>query len=115
MARGATRPADPVKLALSRVALLAQQGVSPGRIQREVNAIVSEWGVTEEPAELREHVAAMREQIAEGVQDANTQIDDMDRSDAAALRQSQRSLAALVATQATLDAELTRASARSAA
>jgi hypothetical protein len=84
--RQRTNPADG---ALARLADLAGRGVTPGRMGREVEAIVADWLGGERPAapdEVAERLAAMHEQLMAGASDAAEQLSDIDRSDAAALR-----------------------------
>ena len=102
MAARNPRAARPVDVALQRLVALAGRGVAPGRMAREVDAILGEWRDTTpagEEAELVERIETLREHLAEGVTAAEEAVDDVDQSDAGAVKQARQVLAALVATR----------------
>jgi hypothetical protein len=102
MAARNPRAARPVDVALQRLVALAGRGVAPGRMAREVDAILGEWRDTTpagEEAELAEQIATLREHLAEGVAAAEEAVEDVDQSDAGAVKQARQVLAALVATR----------------
>jgi hypothetical protein len=91
-----------VDAALTRLMTLAGRGVAPGRMAREVDAIVAEWRAAtppEEEAELAEQLEELREQLAAGVAAAEEVVADVDQSDAGAVKQAGQMLAALAATR----------------
>ncbi|MDB5414021.1 MAG: hypothetical protein JWR10_2356 [Rubritepida sp.] len=100
MAARKKAPARPVQAALQRLLDLATKAVPPSRMAREVDIIVREWSTAPEadPTEVKERLDELREQIAVGVADAEEQVSDVDRSEAAAVKQADVTLAALVAT-----------------
>ena len=102
MAARNPRAARPVDAALQRLVALAGRGVAPGRMAREVDAILGEWRDTtppDEEAELAEQIATLREQLAEGVAAAEEAVEDVDQSESGAVKQAKQVLAALVATR----------------
>ena len=101
MAVKRARPVKPVNAALSRLLALAAKGVVPMRMAREVEGIVAEWQAVPEadPYEIRERLGEMREQLLQGVADAEEQVSDTDAADAPAVKQAGITLAALVATR----------------
>lgn len=101
MAVKRARPVKPVDAALARLLALAVKGVVPLRMAREVEGIVAEWQAVPEadPFEIKERLGEMREQLAQGVADAQEQVSDTDPADAPAVKQAAITLAALVATR----------------
>jgi malonyl CoA-acyl carrier protein transacylase len=101
MAAKRPRPVKPVNAALTRLLALAAKGVVPLRMAREVEGIVAEWQAVPEadPYEIRERLGEMREQLMQGVADAEEQVSDTDAADAPAVKQAAITLAALVATR----------------
>ena len=102
MAARSPRAPRPVDAALQRLVALAGRGVAPGRMAREVDAILGEWRNAtppEEEAELAERIEALREHLAEGVAAAEEAVADVDQSDAGAAKKAKQLLAALVATR----------------
>ncbi len=101
MAVKRARPVKPVDAALSRLLALAAKGVVPLRMAREVEGIVAEWQAAPEadPYEIKERLSEMREQLVQGVADAEEQVSDTDPADAPAVKQAGITLAALVATR----------------
>ncbi|MFC0408953.1 hypothetical protein [Roseomonas elaeocarpi] len=102
------RPASPDKAALSKLADLAGKGVAPDRVRREVENIVADWrsgliGYDERLA-LRERLEEMRDQLSEGVESAQEQVDELDQAEKAAVTQGRKSLAALIAARDALAA-----------
>jgi hypothetical protein len=80
---------------------LAAKGVKPERMAREVEIISAEWRRTPEndPAEVMAWLDELFGQLGAAVQDAEEWLADVDRSEPAAVRQAQATLAALVATR----------------
>ena len=104
-------PARPVDAALQRLLELVAKGVQPTRMAREVEVIVAEWHGTPgaDPAETRQRLDELAEQVVAGVADAEEQVSDADSSEPAAVKQAGLTLAALLATRdATLRALATR-------
>ena len=102
MAARSPRAARPVDAALQRLVALAGRGVAPGRMAREVDAILGEWRDAtppDEEAELAERIDTLREHLADGVAAAEEAVADVDQSDAGAVKQANQVLAALVATR----------------
>ena len=102
MAARSSRAPRPVDAALQRLVALAGRGVAPGRMAREVDAILGEWRDTTpagEEAELAERIDTLREHLAEGVAAAEEAVADVDQSDTGAVKQANQVLAALVATR----------------
>ena len=102
MAARSPRAPRPVDAALQRLVALAGRGVAPGRMAREVDAILGEWRETNpagEEAELAERIDTLREHLTEGVAAAEEAVADVDQSDAGAVKQAKQVLAALVATR----------------
>jgi len=100
--------ASPDRAALSKLADLAGKGVAPDRIRREVESFVSGWrsgtiGYDERVA-LRERLEDMRDQLTEGVESAQEQVDELDQAEKAAVTQGRKSLAALIAARDALSA-----------
>jgi hypothetical protein len=91
----------PVDAAIVRLMALAAKGVQPTRMAREVEVIAAEWRNANdaEPEEVRERLDELREQIVAGVGHAEEQVSDIDTSEAAAMKQANATLAALVATR----------------
>jgi hypothetical protein len=97
---GRRQRTNPLDAALARLADLAGRGVSPSRIAREVETIVTDWrsdASTVEPAEVSERLTELREQLCTGAEAAAEQVSDIDRSDSVALRHANLVHAALVA------------------
>ncbi len=92
---------SPVDGALHRLLDLAAKAVPPSRMAREVEVIISEWMREPEadPVQIKERVDDLRERVTAGVADAEEQVADVDRSEAAAVKQADATLAALVATR----------------
>jgi hypothetical protein len=102
MAARKPRAARPVDAALQRLVALAGRGVAPGRMAREVDAILAEWrqaAAAEEGTVLAEQVEELHAQLAEGVAAAEEALSDADQGDAGAVKQATQVLAALVATR----------------
>lgn len=101
MAVKRSRPVKPVDAALARLLALAAKGVVPLRMAREVEGIVAEWQAMPEaePYDIKERLAEMGEQLAQGVADAQEQVSDTDAADAPAVKQAANTLAALEATR----------------
>jgi hypothetical protein len=101
MAARRNGPVRPVETALRRLLELAAKSVPPSRMAREVEIIVAEWRRVPEAdaSEVREQVSELLEQLASGVSDAEEQVSDVDQSDAAAVKQADATLAALLATR----------------
>jgi len=102
MAARKPRAARPVDAALQRLLALAGRGVAPGRMAREVDAIIAGWREDtgpEEEQDLAERIEALHEQLAAGVAAAEDALADTDQSDAGAVKQAGQALAALVATR----------------
>lgn len=93
-------PVHPVKGALQRLLDLTAKNVPPQRLAREVDIILGEWQRAPEadPAEIKARLEELREHLAAGVADAEEQVSDVDRSQEAAVKQANATLAALVAT-----------------
>ncbi len=91
----------PLHAALLRLQALAARGVQANRMAREVEVIVGEWrGVAgTDTSEMRGWLDELHEQLASGVADAEEQVSYVDPSEAAAAKQAQLTLAALVATR----------------
>ncbi|WP_426954768.1 WYL domain-containing protein [Muricoccus radiodurans] len=115
MARSATKPAakparapTPDRAAMARLGAVLQRGATPDRMTREVQAVVDELRAAggEDADAVRTWLETLRDGFAEGAESAAEQADDVDRSDAAAVRQSRNALAALEATRDALDAAL---------
>ncbi|MXP66085.1 hypothetical protein E0493_22325 [Roseomonas sp. M0104] len=107
MAKRPPRPPAPETHALQHLAELAQRAADSGRVRRAVEAMVTDWLMDTPPAEhalIHECIADLHAALAEGVEAAQEQIDDLDRSDAAGQRQAQQSLAALQAARDALAA-----------
>jgi hypothetical protein len=100
--KSSARPASPPAAhvaALTRIADLVAKGGSPARVAREAEAIIAQW-VNEavlDPEVYREYLAECCDQLGAGVEAAQEQMDGMDTSDGASLRQGHQSLAALAA------------------
>jgi hypothetical protein len=80
---------------------LAAKGVPSRRVAREVEVIVAQWlhAPNVERFEVKSQLDELREQIAIGVGDAEEQLADVDTSEAAAMKQAEATLAALIATR----------------
>ncbi|HWX47004.1 MAG TPA: hypothetical protein VNZ61_02985 [Roseomonas sp.] len=107
MAKRPPRPPSPETRALQHLAELAQRAADPGRVRRAVEAMVADWLTDTPPAErelIHDCVTGLHAALAEGVDAAQAQIEDLDRNDAAGQRQAQRSLAALQAARDALAA-----------
>lgn len=93
-ARSHVRPLDG---AVMRIVQLAGKSAPPSRMAREVELIVGDWerdlGGEIEP--VKERVQELHEMLVSGVVDAEEQVGDVDRGEAAALRQAQATLAGL--------------------
>ena len=91
----------PVDAALQRLLALVAKGVQPTRMAREVEVIVAEWrgAPGADPAETRQRLDELREQVVAGVADAEEQVSDADSSEPAAVKRAGMTLAALVATR----------------
>jgi len=92
------RRTNPVDGAMARLADLAGRGVRPARMEREIEAIVAGWVSPDGTADVEvvlERLTALHESLLVGVTDAAEQHADVDRSDAAALRQAGLVYAAL--------------------
>jgi hypothetical protein len=87
------------KQALTRISEVIARGGSPDRVAREVQAIAAAWRADAEldQGEVGEHLAECRDSLAEGIEAAREQMDDVDSSDKAAASQGARILAALEA------------------
>ncbi|KAA2214641.1 hypothetical protein [Teichococcus oryzae] len=87
------------KQALTRLAEVIGRGATPDRVAREVQAIVAAWRSDAglDQGEVSDHLTECCESLAEGVEAARMQMDDVDSSDKAATAQGARSLAALEA------------------
>ena len=99
MAAKKTRAPKPLDLALTRLMALATKAVPPHRMAREVEAIVAGWQAEVDADEARERVDELLEQLSAGVADAEAQVSDVDASEAAAVKQAELTLSALVATR----------------
>lgn len=101
--RAAARPAPaapPIKSreTLKRISDMASKPVSPDRIRREIEGIVTTWldGAGEERRiEVREHLAEMTGELAEGVEAATEALDDLEREDEVGRRHARAALMAL--------------------
>ena len=93
------RAPSPLNAALQRLMDLAAKAVPSHRMAREVDLIVAGWETEADPAMLRERLDELLEQLATGVADAEAQRDDVDSSEAAAVKQAELTLSALVATR----------------
>jgi hypothetical protein len=105
--RAPARAPAPAKAALQRLAELALKGSPPDRVAREVEAIAAGWLEGADDAmrqDIRERLGEMHDELAAGVDAAQDQVEDLDRSDAAGLKQAGRSLAALEAARDALAA-----------
>jgi hypothetical protein len=91
----------PLDAAITRLTALAAKGVQANRMAREVEIIAGEWLNADgaDPAEVKERLAELRQQLVAGVGDAEEQLADIDTSEPAAVKQAQITLAALVATR----------------
>lgn len=89
----------PLQAALLRLQALAARGVQANRMAREVEVIVGEWQASAEPSDMKEWLEELHEQLANGVVDAEEQVSYVDPGEAAAAKQAQLTLAALVATR----------------
>ena len=87
--------------ALERLTALATKGVPPARMAREVEIIIGEWDVLlrADPTAAKGHALELLDQLEAGVVDAEEQVADVDRSDDAAVKQANATLAALLATR----------------
>jgi hypothetical protein len=87
------------KQALTRIAEVVGRGGSPDRVAREAQAIVAAWRADAEldQGDVNDHLAECCESLAEGIEAARSQMDDVDSSDKAAAAHGARSLAALEA------------------
>jgi hypothetical protein len=94
-------PARPVDVALQRLLDLAGKNVPPTRMGREVEIIVAGWSgdAEAEPAQVKEWIEELLETLLTGVADAEEQVADTDKGDAAAVKQADGTLAALTATR----------------
>ncbi len=91
----------PLEAALVRLQTLATRGVVPNRMAREVEVIVAEWHAEAgaDSTEVKERLAELLEQLADGVHDAEEQVSYVDADEPAAAKQAGLTLAALVATR----------------
>jgi hypothetical protein len=106
---GRRQRTNPLNAALARLADLAGRGVSPSRIAREVETIVTDWrsdASTVEPADLSERLTELREQLCNGAEAAAEQVSDIDRSDSVALRHANLVHAALLAAVRAIESAL---------
>ncbi|WP_149538811.1 hypothetical protein [Siccirubricoccus phaeus] len=101
-ARKPPRALRPLDAALARLAEFAAKGMPPGRMAREVDAIVAGWLSDTSPddrTEVRERLGELRDELAAGVDEAEEQLADIDRSEPAAARHAGLVHAALVASR----------------
>jgi hypothetical protein len=77
-------------------------------MRREVGIIAAGWLAQPEMERerVREQLATMRDELAEGLEAMQEQVSDMDPSEAAAMKQAARTLDALRATRDALTEEL---------
>jgi hypothetical protein len=91
----------PVDAAIVRLLALAARAVPPQRLAREVDLITSDLRRAPEagPEEMQGWLDELLGQISAGVDDAEEQLADVDRSEPAAVTQAQATLHALRATR----------------
>lgn len=101
MPAGRPQRVRPVDAAVVRLMALAAKGVKPERMAREVEIIAGEWRRAPEndPGEVVTWLDELFGQLGAAVEDAEEWLADADRSEPAAARQAQATLAALVATR----------------
>jgi hypothetical protein len=94
--------------AMTALSKLAQAGTASERMRREVGIIAAGWLAQPEMERerVREQLATMRDELAEGLEAMEEQVSDMDPSEAAAMKQAARTLDALRATRDALTEEL---------
>lgn len=93
---------NPIEAATQRLLQLATRGVQPGRMAREVDAIIKEWLDTDgerDPFAVRERLDALFSLLDAGVEDAAEQVADADASEPAFVKQAGQTLACLIATR----------------
>lgn len=92
--RSRVRPLD---MAAMRITQLAGKSAPPSRMAREVELIISGWEheLDGDIDKVKGRVELLHEALAAGAGDAEEQVGDVDRGDAAAVRQAQSALAAL--------------------
>lgn len=88
---------SPIDGAAMRIIQLAGRAAAPGRMAREVDVIISDWEqeLGGDIDALKERVQILHEALESGVVDAEEQLADLDRGDAAAMRQATATLAGL--------------------
>ncbi|MGI4953259.1 MAG: hypothetical protein ACRYGM_15765 [Janthinobacterium lividum] len=106
MARGPGK--SPTALAVERLAKLANAGTSPARIHRDTCAIVGAWRAQQEPDIARRWTGDLHADISTGLASAEEAQDDVDASDAGAVKQARAIVDALRAARDSLEEELAR-------
>lgn len=95
-------PPSAAAIAIERLGKLASVGTGAARVERDARAILAAWEGQHDAETVRQLISETHAEIASGLVAAEEQLDDVDASEAGALKHVQAVVAALRAAEAVL-------------